>query len=77
LTCAWLRQAGGAIINIASVLAVTPEYPLGAYGATKSYVLALSQNLQSELGSRGIYVLHRQCCPQQPERRSGSALAGT
>ena len=52
----YLRQGGGAIINIASVVALAPERPLGAYGATKSYVLALSQNLQSELGPRGIYV---------------------
>ena len=52
----YLRQGGGAIINIASVVALAPERPLGAYGATKSYVLALSQNLQSELGPHGIYV---------------------
>jgi uncharacterized protein len=52
----YLRQGGGAIVNIASVLALAPEVPLGAYGATKSYVLALSQNLQSELGPRGVYV---------------------
>ena len=52
----YLRQGGGTIINIASVVALAPERPLGAYGATKSYVLALSQNLQSELGPRGIYV---------------------
>jgi short-subunit dehydrogenase len=52
----YLRQGSGAIINIASVLALAPEFPLGAYGATKAYVLALSQNLQSELGGRGIYV---------------------
>jgi short-subunit dehydrogenase len=32
----YLRQGGGAIINIASVLALAPELPLGAYGATKS-----------------------------------------
>jgi uncharacterized protein len=52
----YLRQGGGAIINIASVLALAPEFPLGAYGASKSYVLALSQNLHIELGARGIYV---------------------
>jgi uncharacterized protein len=52
----YLRQGGGAIINISSVVALAPEIQLGAYGATKSYVLALSQNLQSELGPRGIYV---------------------
>jgi uncharacterized protein len=52
----YLRQGGGRIINIASVVALAPELPLGAYGATKAYVLALSQNLQNELGPRGIYV---------------------
>jgi short-subunit dehydrogenase len=52
----YLRQGGGAIINIASVLAVAPEYPLGAYPATKAYVLSLSQGVSAELGSRGVYV---------------------
>ncbi len=46
----------GAIINIASVLAVVPEYTMGIYSATKSYVLTLSQSLQTELGPRGVYV---------------------
>jgi len=52
----FLGQGSGAIINLASVLALAPEIPLGVYGATKSYVLALSQGLQNELGPRGIYV---------------------
>jgi hypothetical protein len=52
----YLRQGAGAIINIASVVGLAPELPLGAYGATKSYVLTLSQSLQSEFGQRGIYV---------------------
>ena len=52
----FLERGEGAIINIASVVGVAPEFPLGAYGATKAYVLALSQNLQAELGSRGVYV---------------------
>ncbi len=52
----FVRQGGGAIINLASVLALAPEFPLGAYAATKSYVLTLSQTLQNELGPRGIYV---------------------
>lgn len=52
----YLRQGSGAIINIASVVGLAPELPLGAYGATKSYVLTLSQSLQSEFGSRGLYV---------------------
>jgi short-subunit dehydrogenase len=52
----FLERGEGVIINIASVVGVAPEFPLGAYGATKAYVLALSQNLQAELGSRGVYV---------------------
>lgn len=52
----FLERGAGAIINISSVVGVAPEIPLGAYGATKSYVLAFSQNMQSELGPRGLYV---------------------
>jgi short-subunit dehydrogenase len=47
---------GGAIVNISSVLAVAPEFMPGIYPATKSYVLTLSQALQSELGPQGVYV---------------------
>jgi uncharacterized protein len=46
----------GAIVNISSVVALIPEFTLGIYGATKSYVLTLSQSLQSELGPSGVYV---------------------
>jgi short-subunit dehydrogenase len=46
----------GAIVNISSVLALIPEITMGVYGATKSYVLSLSQSLQSELGPKGVYV---------------------
>jgi short-subunit dehydrogenase len=52
----YTKQGNGTIINIASVLGLVPEYPLGAYGASKAYVLAFSQSLQNELGPRGLYV---------------------
>jgi short-subunit dehydrogenase len=52
----FLAQGGGAIINLTSVLAVAPEIIPGIYAATKAYVLAFSQSLQAELGSRGLYV---------------------
>jgi len=52
----FLRQGSGAIINLASVLALAPEISLGIYGGTKAYVLTFSQSLQNELGPRGIYV---------------------
>jgi uncharacterized protein len=52
----FLERGAGAIVNIASVVGLAPEFPLGIYGATKSYVLAFSQNMQIELGPRGLYV---------------------
>ncbi|MCJ9713428.1 SDR family NAD(P)-dependent oxidoreductase, partial [Bordetella hinzii] len=39
----------GALINIASVVAITPERLNGVYGASKAYVLALSHSLRHEL----------------------------
>lgn len=52
-----LAGAGsGAIVNIASVLALAPEAFPGIYAATKAFVLTLSQSLQGELGPRGVYV---------------------
>lgn len=52
----FIAAESGAIINVASVVALAPEFPLGIYGATKAYVLALSQSLQAEVGPKGIYV---------------------
>ncbi len=52
----FLKRGSGSIINIASVVALAPESPLGIYAATKSFVLTMSQSLQSELGPRGLYV---------------------
>jgi hypothetical protein len=52
----FVARGGGAIINLASVLAVAPEVFPGLYPATKAFVLTLSQSLQAELGPRGIYV---------------------
>jgi uncharacterized protein len=52
----FLAQGSGSIINITSVLALAPELSLGIYGATKAYVLMLSQSLQTEVGHGGVYV---------------------
>ncbi|WP_349656580.1 SDR family oxidoreductase [Xanthomonas sp. 10-10] len=51
-----LARGHGAMINIASALALLPEYSPGIYAATKAYVLALSQSLHVEVGNRGIHV---------------------
>lgn len=50
-------QAGsGAIVNIGSVVGLAPEFGMSVYGATKAFVLYLSQGLAVELGPRGVYV---------------------
>ncbi len=52
----FVAQGEGAIVNIASVLALVPQFAPGIYSATKSFVLTLSQSLQAELGPKGVYV---------------------
>jgi short-subunit dehydrogenase len=52
-----LAQAGaGAIINIGSVVGLAPEYGMTVYGATKAFVLFLSQGMSLELTPKGVYV---------------------
>ncbi len=46
----------GAIVNISSVVGVAPEMGMTVYGATKAFVLFLSQGLEIELGPKGVYV---------------------
>lgn len=46
----------GAIINISSVVGLAPEMGATVYGATKAFVLFLSQGLQVELGPKGVHV---------------------
>jgi short-subunit dehydrogenase len=52
-----LVQAGkGAIVNIGSVVGLAPEFGMSVYGATKAFVLFLSQGLSLELTPKGVYV---------------------
>ena len=52
-----LAQAGtGAIVNIGSVVGLAPEFGMSIYGATKAFVLFLSQGLAQELSPKGVYV---------------------
>jgi short-subunit dehydrogenase len=46
----------GAIVNIGSVVGFAPEFGMSIYGATKAFVLFLSQGLNLELSPSGIYV---------------------
>ena len=52
-----LAEAGeGAIVNIGSVVGLAPEFGMTVYGATKAFMLFLSQGLSLELGPKGVYV---------------------
>jgi len=50
------RGGTGAIVNIGSVVGLAPEIGMSVYGATKAFVLFLTQGLHLELGPRGVYV---------------------
>jgi uncharacterized protein len=52
----FVARGNGAIINIASIVAVAPDMLNGVYGASKAFVLAFSQSLQHELGDKGVRV---------------------
>jgi short-subunit dehydrogenase len=52
----FVKAGQGAIINIASVVGLAPEFGSTVYGATKAFVLFLSQGLSLELGPKGVYV---------------------
>lgn len=56
VTPRFVKAGGGAIINIGSVVGLVPEFGLTVYGATKAFVLFLTQGLHRELGPKGIYV---------------------
>ena len=52
----FVARGGGTIINLASVLGVTPEVLNGVYGATKAYIIALSQSLHKELADKNVRI---------------------
>jgi short-subunit dehydrogenase len=53
---AFVKRGAGTIINIASVVGISPETLNGVYGATKAFVIALSHSLQHELADKGLRI---------------------
>jgi short-subunit dehydrogenase len=53
---AFVAHKAGTIINIASVVGISPETLNGVYGATKAFVIAFSHSLQHELADKGIRI---------------------
>lgn len=53
---AMVARKRGTIINVGSVVGITPEVLNGVYGGTKAFVMAFSQSLRKELTPLGITV---------------------
>ena len=53
---AFVSRGTGTIINIASIVAISPETLNGVYGGTKAFVVAFSQSLRQELAHTGVKV---------------------
>ena len=53
---AWMRAHRGAIVNVASIAGLRPEFGLGPYGVTKAALIMLTRYLATELGTAGIRV---------------------
>jgi short-subunit dehydrogenase len=51
---AFVAREKGGIINIASAVAIAPELFNGTYSATKTFVLGLTQALNTELQGKGV-----------------------
>lgn len=50
------KEGEGSIVNISSIVGLAPEFAMTVYGATKAFVLFLSQGMNMELSSKGIYI---------------------
>jgi NAD(P)-dependent dehydrogenase (short-subunit alcohol dehydrogenase family) len=53
---AWMREHGGAVINMASVAGIKPEGLAGAYNASKAALINVTKTLARELAPFGIRV---------------------
>src|SRR5476651_599450 len=52
----FVARGAGKIINISSIVAISPETLNGVYGGSKAFVLAFSQSLQHELAQKGVRI---------------------
>lgn len=53
---AFVARGQGTIINIASIVGVSPETLNGVYGASKAFVIAFSHSLRHELAEKGVRI---------------------
>ncbi|WP_063061477.1 SDR family NAD(P)-dependent oxidoreductase [Nocardia sienata] len=60
---AQMGQAGGVVLNIASLSALTPVPGLALYAATKAAVLSYTTSVQGDLRHAGLPIRVRALCP--------------
>ncbi|MFM0168878.1 SDR family NAD(P)-dependent oxidoreductase [Paraburkholderia sediminicola] len=51
-----VERGNGVVINISSIVALSPELLNGTYSGTKAYVLNLTQSLHHEVGGKGVQL---------------------
>ena len=71
-----MGPAGGAILNIASLSALTPVPGLALYAATKAAVLSYTTSLQGDLRHAGLPIRVRALCPDVVGTPMVTARAG-
>ena len=52
----FVARGAGTIINVSSIVAISPEMLNGVYGGSKAFVLAFSLSLHHELADKGVRV---------------------
>jgi uncharacterized protein len=52
----FVARGNGTVINISSIVAISPEALNGVYGGSKAFVLALTQSLVHEVSDKGVRV---------------------
>ncbi|WP_327149551.1 SDR family NAD(P)-dependent oxidoreductase [Nocardia sp. NBC_01329] len=72
---AQMGQAGGVILNIASLSALTPVPGLALYAATKAAVLSYTTSVQGDLRHAGLPIRVRALCPDVVDTRMVTSRA--
>ncbi|MET8797301.1 SDR family oxidoreductase [Nocardia sp. NPDC004568] len=70
-----MGQAGGVVLNVASLSALTPVPGLALYAATKAAVLSYTTSVQGDLRHAGLPIRVRALCPDVVGTRMVTARA--